>query len=227
MTNQRAQDQPMLWEVMRAYPWAFLSTVALPVVVAIAAVAGAVFSGLAGFETLKGRLASSQQSGRIEQGVNTLLSNDSALQSTLRLLESFNEKVTAAGKRDIVLSAYIAQYQRLIRAASVWGEMSNRDPAQFQGTVATEILKILNHDVVPTMVRDDLPGRPLVIELEANLFRVIFAVPMRVPPNLAFTGLPAGVSANVSDKSTISFTVSFLPTSIPVKTFGFIANAEP
>jgi hypothetical protein len=42
-----------------------------------------------------------------------------------------------------------------------------------------------------------------------------------------FTGLPVGVSAEVSDKSEISFSVSFLPISIPVKTFGVIASAEP
>jgi hypothetical protein len=34
------------------------------------------------------------------------------------------------------------------------------------------------------------------------------------------------VSAVVSDKSEISFTVSFLPLSIPVKTFGIIASAD-
>jgi hypothetical protein len=216
----------MFWEVMRAYPWAFLSTVALPVVVAIGAIIVAAFSGLSGFETLKGRLASSQQSQRIERGVNKLLSNDSALQSTLHLLESYDEKITAAGKRDAVLAAYINQYQQLLRAATLFGQISHRDPSPAQGRVASEILKILNQDVVRTLVRDDLPGKPLVIELEPNFFRVIYPVPMRVPPNLTFTGLPAGVSAEVSDKSEISFAVSFLPTSIPVKTFNVIASAD-
>lgn len=216
----------MFWEVMRAYPWAFLATVALPVVVAIGAVFVAAFSGLAGYETLKGRFTSSQQSQRIEQGINSLLSNDSTLQSTLRLLESYNEKLTVAGKRDATLAAIINQYQQLSRAATLFGQMSHRDPSQDQGKVATEILKILNYDVVRTLVRDDLPGKPLVVELEPNSFRVIYPVPMRAPPNLTFTGLPAGVSAEVSDKSEISFTVSFLPTSISVKTFGVIASAD-
>jgi hypothetical protein len=205
---------------MRAYPWAFLSTIVFPIVVAIGAVGVAVVSSLAGFETLKERFASSQQSQRIEQGVG------SALQSTLRLLESYNEKLTAAGKRDAMLAAIINQYQRLSQAAALFGKMSHRDSSPEQGKIATEILTILNQDVVRALVRDDLPGKPLVIELEPNFFRVIYPVPMRVPPNLTFNGLPPGVSAEVSDKSEISFTVSFLPTSIPVKTFGVFASAD-
>ena len=216
----------MFWEVMRAYPWAFWSTVVAPAMVAIVAVVAAIFSGLAGFETLKGRLALSQQSQRIEQGVNSLLSNESALQITLRLLESYNDKLAAAGKRDVILAAIINQYQQLLRAAALFGQMSHRDPSQEQGKIATEIMGILNKDVVRTLVRDDLPGKPLIIELEPNSFRVIFPVPMRVPPELTFHDLPSGVSAEVSDKSEIGFSVSFLPLSVPVKRFNFSASAE-
>jgi hypothetical protein len=221
-----SENQRMLFDVARAYPWAFWSTVVFPVVVAIVATIAAAFSSLAGFETLKGRLASSQQSRRIDEGVSKLLSNDSERQTTLHLLESYNDKITAAGKRDETLVAIVNQYQQLSRAAALFGHMSNRDPSPDQGKVASEILKILNQDVVRTLMRDDLPGKPLVIELQPNSFRVIYPVPMRAPPNLAFTGLPVGVSPQVSDKSEISFTVSFLPTSIPVKTFGVIASAD-
>jgi hypothetical protein len=220
------EDRRMVFDVMRAYPWAFWSTVVSPLLVAIVAIIGAVFSSLAGFESLKGRLASSQQSQRIDEGVSKLLSNDSERQTTLRLLESYNEKITAAGKRDATLAAIINQYQQLSRAAALFGQMSHRDPTPDQGKVATEILKILNQHVVRTLVREDLPGKPLVIELQPNSFRVIYPVPMRAPPNLTFKGLPAGVSAEVSDKSEISFTVSFLPASIPVKTFGVFASAD-
>lgn len=215
-----------MWEIVRASPWAFLSTVVLPIVVAIGAVAVAAVSGLAGFETLKERLLSSQQSRRIEQGVDRILSNDSALQSTLHLLESYNDRITAAGKRDTTLVAIINQYQQLSQAAELFGQMSHRSPSEDQGKIATEILRILNQDVVKTAVRDDLPGRPLIIELQPNSFRVIYSVPMRAPPTLTFIGLPAGVSSVVSDNSEISFTVSFLPISIPVKTFTFTASAE-
>jgi hypothetical protein len=226
---QRLEDDHgphMFWEVARTYPWAFASTVVLPVVVAIGAVIAATFGSLGGFETLKGRLAAAQQSDRIEQGVNEARSNSSALQSTLRLLEFYNDKVSAAGKRDATLTALINQYQRLSQAAALFGQIRQRDPSLDQGKTAIEVLKILNQDIVRTAVRDDLPGKPLVMELEPNSFRVIFAVPMRVPPDLTFTNLPTGVTAHVSDKSEISFSVIFLPLSVPVKTFGLIASAE-
>jgi hypothetical protein len=212
---------------MHTYPWAFWSTVVAPAVVAIVAVVAAIFSGLAGLETLKGRLASSRQSERIEQRVNSILSTDSALQTTLHLLETYNDKLVVAGKRDAVLAAIISQYQQLLRAAALFGQMSHRDPSQDQGKIATEIMNILNKDVVQALVRDDLPGKPLIIELQPNSFRVIFPVPMRVPPELTFRDLPSGVSAEVTDKTEIGFGVSFLPLSIPVKTFNFSASAEP
>jgi hypothetical protein len=41
---------------------------------------------------------------------------------------------------------------------------------------------------------------------------------------LTFPGLPAGVSPVVTDESEISFTVKFIPLSIPIHTFGFIAD---
>jgi hypothetical protein len=193
LSNPVGQDQLMFLDVMRAYPWAFLSTVVFPVVVAIVAIIAAVFSGLAGFETLKGRLASSLQSQRIDDGVSKLPSNDSERQSTLHLLESYNEKITAAGKRDATLAAIINQYQQLSRAAALFGQMSHRDPSPDQGKVASEILKILNQDVVRTLLRDDLPGKPLVIELQPNSFRVIYPVPMRAPPclRISATARPA------------------------------------
>jgi hypothetical protein len=50
----------MFLEIIRAYPWAFLSTVILPFLVTIGAVFVAAVSELGGFETLQGRFAASQ-----------------------------------------------------------------------------------------------------------------------------------------------------------------------
>jgi hypothetical protein len=62
--------------------------------------------------------------------------------------------------------------------------MARKDTSQEQGKIAAEVLNILNQDVVRTTVRDYLPGTPLIIELEPNTYRTIFAVPMRVTPKL-------------------------------------------
>jgi hypothetical protein len=220
-------------ELIRAYPWAFCSTVVSPVVVAIVAIVAAFFSARAGIENLEEKLRTSQQSQLSAQrsketleGLSKLMTDDAQRQSTLRLLESYKEKLDASGKRDEKLVAIINQYQQLQRVTAVFHLMTHQDSSSGEGKVAREILEIINQDMVRTLVRDDLPGKPLMIELQPNSFRVIYPAPMRRPPDLTFTGLPDGVVAQVSDKSEISFTASFFPASIPVKTFGFIAEAE-
>ena len=215
-----------LGELMRAYPGAFWATVVLPVVVALVALGGAAITGYSGFETLKGRLAASQASVQLQQKVDQLLADSSTIQSKIQTLSYYDQKLIEAGKRDKQLGDLITQYQHLSRAAVLFGEISRHDSSKDQGAIAAEILKILSQDILRIQVRNDLPGKPLIIELEPNTFRVIYPVPMRAPPELTFSGLPVGVSPHVLDKSTISFTVTFLPLSIPVKTFGAFASAE-
>jgi hypothetical protein len=213
----------MLGQLFYTYPAMFILTIAVPLIGGLEA---GVIGSWVGYENLKRQLSSSQQTQRIEEGIRTLSTNNSTLATTLDVLKSHNDRITAAGKRDAVLVALINQYQHLSRAAALFAQMANTNASGTQGKVATEILKILNEDVVRALPRDDLPGNPLVIELAPNSFRVIYPVPMRVPPNLTFTGLPEGITTVVSDKSEISFAVSFLPTSIPVKRFGVVASAD-
>jgi hypothetical protein len=49
---------------------------------------------------------------------------------------------------------------------------------------------------------------------------------MRIPPNLTFLNLPAGVEAHVLEKTNIGFSVVFTPSAIPVEQFNFAASAE-
>jgi hypothetical protein len=213
----------MLRQLLDAYPVMFILTIVVPLVGGVGT--GIVGSWL-GYENLKRQFLSAQQAQRIEEGINTLSSNSPALTTTLDLLKSYNDRITAAGRRDAVLVALINQYQQLSRAAALFGQMDHTDTSGDQGKTASEILKILNVDVVRALPRDDLPGHPLVIELAPNSFRVIYPVPMAGIPTLSFSGMPPGVSPVVSDKSEISFAVSFLPISIPVKTFGVTASAD-
>jgi hypothetical protein len=213
----------MLWQLFQAYPGIFVFTVLGPI---IAGVGAAMFGAWGGYENLKHQFATDQQSQRIEDKVTSLGINNDALISTLHLLEARDEKLKSSGKRDTVLVALINQYQQLSKAVALFGEYSHRDTSEEQGKVAAKILDILNQDIVRTFARNDLPGKPLIIELAPNSFRVIFNVPMPIPPKLTFLGLPAGVSPVVTDASEISFTVNFLPLSIPIQTFGYTADAE-
>src|SRR4051812_38589209 len=190
----------MLWQLFDRYPAMFFLTIVVPLVGGLGT---GIIASWVGYESLKRQFSSSEQSQRIEEDLRDLRSNNSALATTIDLLRSYNDKIIAAGSRDAVLTALINQYQQLSRATALFGQMGRSGATGDQGRVAAEILKILNEDVVHASVREDLPGKPLVIELAPNSFRVINPVPMRVPPNLTFTGLPVGVSAVVSDKSEI------------------------
>jgi hypothetical protein len=77
---------------------------------------------------------------------------------------------------------------------------------QDKGKIATIIMDILNRDIVRTTVRTGIPGQSLQIQIVVNSY--------------------GGVPASVSDAPEISFTVAFLPISMPVTRFGFIADAE-
>lgn len=81
--------------------------------------------------------------------------------------------------------------------------------------------------VIPTVRRDpQLPNDPLIINIAPNTFRVLFSVPMRIPPRLKFTGLPENVAADVIQNSEFGFTVLFTPPSVRVEKFGYEADAE-
>lgn len=97
--------------------------------------------------------------------------------------------------------------------------------ANFEGNAA-KVLDILGTNLMPVSTPDNLPSNPLILGLGANTFRVLFAVPMRIPPQLEFQALPAEASAKVIEKSKFGFTVVFEPISVPVTQFGFTASAE-
>jgi hypothetical protein len=218
--------QHMFWQLFQTYPWGVITTVVLPIITGLVAIIGGIVWSGAGYENLKHQFTEDERARRIEETVTAIHEDKTDIQGALKLFEFYDNRLAEAGKRDAVLVALINQYQQLSRAIELFGQMSQGDSLQEKGKISTEILKILNQDVVRTLVRDDLPGKPLLIEVAPNSFRVIFNVPMRIPPTLTFLGLPEGVTASVSDKSEISFTVSFLPLSIPIHSFGFTASAD-
>ena len=214
----------MIWQLAQAYPGATAATIFAPM---LGAVLGLV-AAWGGYENLKHQFASDEQAHRIEDSINAIRDKNMALENTTALLKGYEERLATSGKRDELLSALVGQYQRLSHATALFATMTRRDMSQEQGKIAIEILSVLNQDVVRTTVRDDLPGRPLIIGLEPNTYRVIFSVPMRVTPTLTFTGLPSGTIASVSSASEIGFTVTFFPLSTPVRSgeFGITADAR-
>jgi hypothetical protein len=111
----------MLWQIFQAYPAAFIFTVLVPIIGGLGA---ATFGSWGGYENLKHQFNEDERARRIEEGVNAIRDNKTELQSTLHVLESYNDQLQAAGKRDAVLIALINKYQQLSRAAALFGQMS-------------------------------------------------------------------------------------------------------
>lgn len=144
----------------------------------------------------------------------------------LATLNRYEQTLAGAGARDEVLASVLAQYRGMKNATEKWEQLRASKNHEEKRQQATEVLEILSTNLMPVSILDNLPNKPLILGLGENTFHVLFAVPMRVPPELSFTGLPLGTTATVTEKSKLGFTVVFAPTTISVVNFGFAASAE-
>lgn len=205
----------MMLDVIKSNPLLFFGTVALPF---ITGVGGA----CVGYLNLVNKTATDAQNNRIEEGVKQIATNDQSVAASLGLMESYRDELAKSGQRDAILSALIEQYARLSRTSQLFhGLITDQDKL----TISAEVLKTFQQ-IIPARIRDDLPGRPLVIPLDPNTFRVIYPVPMRIAPQITITNLPEGVTAHVTDVTTVAFNVSFSPNNIPITNFGIVASAD-
>jgi len=202
-----------------SYPGAYLMTIVLPLVTGIIVAFG-------GYETLKARAESDSQLNRIEQNTEAALKQLPDVTATLATLNRYEQTLAAAGARDEALAAVMAQYKGMKHAAETWERFRASKDHEEKYQLATEVLEILSTNLMPVSAPENLPSKPLILGLGTNAFRVIFAVPMRIPPKLSFHGLPPGTTAAVTEKSKFGFTVVFTPNNIPVSNFGFAASAE-
>lgn len=148
------------------------------------------------------------------------------LEQTGPVLKRYEQALQSANVRDATLEAVLVQYARQRAAADQFRKLSRKSPSEETQGLSDEILRILTEDVYPVRVDERLPGRPLIIRVARNVFRVLFAAPMRVPPRLQFNGLPEGNTPEVREVSRFGFTVVFYPENVEIETFGFTADAE-
>lgn len=206
-------------DLLQSYPIAFLITIVLPLVTGIAVAVG-------GYDTLRARAESDAQLNRIERNTEQSLRQMPDVTATLATLNRYEQTLAAAGARDEALAAVLTQYKRMKQATEVWERFRASTNHEEKNQLAAEVLDILSTNLMPVSVPNDLPSKPLILGLAPNTFRVLFAVPARIPPRLEFQGLPPGVHANVTENSKFGFSVVFEPTSVPVTNFGFIGDAE-
>lgn len=206
-------------ELLQNYPLPFLVTVVLPLITGIVLSFG-------GYESLKARSASEKQLDQIEKNTEETLRQLPDINSTLSTLDRYEKTLAAVGERDATLEAVLSQYKKMSQAAEQFAQFKGTKNPTEKNELANEILELLTKNILPVSVREDLPARPLVIKLGGNTFKVLFAVPMRIPPNLTFQNIPEGANANIIEKTKLGFTVQFSPAEIEVTNFGFIADAE-
>ena len=206
-------------DLLQNYPVAFVVTVILPVVTGIALAVGS-------YDSLKARADSDAQLARIEKNTEQMLKQFSDVNATLATLARYERTLTDSGKRDEALAAVLTQYQGMRRASETWDRMRASTSHEEKAKLASEVLDVLSKNLIKVQVLENLPSRPLILGLGSNVFRVLFAVPMRIPPHLDFQGLPASTRAEVSEKSEFGFTVRFTPPEAHVISFGFTASAE-
>ncbi len=127
---------------------------------------------------------------------------------------------------DETLKRITAQYDRLRDAQSLFksiqGTIDESQSAEINGQNVEDLKNALNNiEAVATPF-----GEGIRIKLGQNLYRVIYAVPMRVTPNVSFIGLPTVIKPTLNESTNLGFTVIFFPLSIPVNDFGLSASAE-
>lgn len=206
-------------ELLQNYPVSFLVTIVLPIV-------SGIFLAFGGYDNLRARADADKQLGRIESNTQKTLEHMPDVSATIKTLDRYEQALSAAGHRDEVLAAVLTQYKGLVRATETWEQFRASTDHEQRAKLSSEILDILSTNLIPVSAPANTPSNPLILGLGANTFRVLFSVPMRIPPELQFLNLPAGTQAHLTEKSSIGFTVIFSPANVPVENFSFTASAE-
>lgn len=92
--------------------------------------------------------------------------------------------------------------------------------------VEQQFESFVRNDLFNLQIIPNSPQGPLYIRLEPNKYRVVFSVPMRIPPAVEIVGVPNDIERKVTDISVFGFTVEFLSKDFIVNNFGFTASAE-
>jgi hypothetical protein len=210
-------------EVLRHYPLMAMLLILVPLVGGV--LSGAIGAYL-GYDNLNSRLQREQQQHRIEARLDAIRDQSNNLAIPIESLRRYEAELQAQGQNFDVLRRVVAQFDQLRSAITQHERRIAREDSQERIAAAEHILNEVRALIGSAQTVPGPGGQALIIKTAPNTFRVTFAVPMRIPPELTFQGLPAGATAHVVEKSKIGFTVLFAPTSIPVDRFGFVASVQ-
>lgn len=203
-------------EVIRAFPVLSLILIGAPLV-------GGLASGLIGvylgYDNLQQRLERTQQADRVNNALNDL-------RLPVETIRRYETQLATNEQHSAILRRIVLQYDQLKAAIELQSKFTGRENSNGRIAAADQILGNIRELLGATKTISGPNGGALIINTAPNVFMVMFAVPMRIAPSLEFRDLPAGVVANIIEKSNIGFTVIFSPQTISVRNFNFIASAE-
>lgn len=146
----------------------------------------------------------------------------------IKTLTEVQSSLNRYGYHDSVIAAILAKHKQLQDTMSLFEALTGKIDRNTRLTIAQSILNDLNAAAANIQTTAQLgPGGALIIKTGPNTFRLVFPVPMRVPPTISFD-VPAGSTPNIIERSIIGITVVFTPPSIPIESLPpMIASAEP
>ena len=206
-------------EIIKIYPLIFILTVILPVI-------GGLVGGYMGWDSIKSRHENRVYKRELNKSIKDIDAKLVPISSQIAVIERYEKELSSHNQKDEVLSAVLAQYKQMKKATEGFQRFRGVENKSERGMLAEHILSTITDSLLPVAEAKNLPNQPLIIGLAPNHFKVVFSVPMRVPPQLNFQGIPGGTTAQVSEHTKFGFVVQFFPIEIPVIKFGFTASAE-
>lgn len=208
-----------MFEIIKIYPLIFIFTVIIPVV-------GGMVGGYIGWDSLQSRHEDSTHKQKLTASLNTIDEKLELIARKTGVMERYEHDLSSFDQKDEVLSAVLAQYKKMKTATEDFHRFRDVENEVERGKLAEHILSTITDNLVPVTEAKHLPNQPLILGLSPNVFKVIFAVPARIPPKLEFQGTPEGVTAHISEHTKFGFVVKFLPLETPVTNFGFTGDAR-
>jgi hypothetical protein len=162
------------------------------------------------------------------QGIPPPTSFDArALEALLELVSKQRNEAETRGEHIELLSQIVMKWSELQQSITRREQSTGlTDPAAYRA-VDNQIRETLTALLGNVEARATRQGNALIIKTGPNAFRLLYAVVMRVTPNIIFPNLPAGVTANILESSAVGFSVMFTPSTIAIERLPtVIASAE-
>lgn len=206
-------------EIIKSYPLIFAFTVILPAL-------GGFVGAYIGWDSLKSRQQDELHQKKVVESLQNVESKIEPITTQIDTIQRYEKALSKYNQKDEVLSAVLAQYLNMKSSLEIFNKFRGTDDIEERGELAENILQTLTSNITPIIEAPELPNDPLIISLGTNIYKVLFAVPMRIKPKLTFTGLPEGSTYELHEHTRFGFTVKFKPHNILIKNFGFTADAE-